>query len=130
MTMTMSVVLCQAGSRLLKLRSNSPAQVLYEGPRLSAPAVSPDGAKIAFISSEDSTNEIFILTLSNHQAINITKSPEGEIRPLWSPQGDRILFALAPVAGGSALGCINPDGSGRQDLQTVAQGNRSDWRKP
>lgn len=125
-----SVVICQASNQLLKLRSNSSPQILYEGPGLSAPSVSPDGTKIAFISEENSTNEIFVLTLSNRQAVNISKSPDGEIRPLWSPQGDRILFALAPVAGGSALGCINPDGTGRQDLQIVAQGNRWRWSQP
>lgn len=125
-----SVVLCQGGSQLLKLRSNSTPQVLYEGAGLSAPSVSPDGKQIAFICSENSTNEIFVLTLGNHQAINITRSSEGEIRPLWSPQGNRILFGIAPVAGGSALCCINPDGSGRQDLQIVAQGNYWDWAKP
>lgn len=125
-----SVVICQASNQLLKLRSNSSPQILYEGPGLSAPSVSPDGTKIAFISEENSTNEIFVLTLSNRQAVNISKSPDGEIRPLWSPQGDRLLFALAPVAGGSALGCINPDGTGRQDLQIVAQGNRWRWSQP
>lgn len=125
-----SLLICQAGSQLIRVRVNSSPQILYEGPRLSAPAVSPDGSKIAFVSTEDSTNEIFVLTLGTHQAINITHSPDGEIRPLWSPQGDRLLFALAPVAGGSALWCINRDGSGRQDLQIVAQGNRWGWSRP
>jgi len=125
-----SLLVCQAGSQLLRVRSNSSPEVLYEGVGLSAPSVSPDGTKIAFVRTENFTNEIFVLTLRTHQALNITHSSEGEIRPLWSPQGDRILFALAPAAGGSALGCINPDGSGRQDLQLVAQGNRWGWSKP
>lgn len=125
-----AVVVCQAGRQLLKLKTNSSPQVLYEGPGLSAPSVSPDGTKIAFIGAENSTNEIFVLSLSSRQASNITHSPDGEIRPLWSLQGDRLLFAIAPVAGGSALCCINPDGTGRQDLQIVAQGNQWDWRKP
>lgn len=127
-----SLLVCQAGTQLMQIRSNSPSQVLYEGAHLSAPSVSPDGGKVAFVSTENSTNEIFVLNLRIHRAINITQSPDGEIRPLWSPQGERILFAIAPVAGGSALWCINPDGSGRQDLQVVAQGNRWSWneRKP
>ncbi|ODT73620.1 hypothetical protein ABS71_06860 [bacterium SCN 62-11] len=122
-----TVLVCQAGTQLVQVKSNSPPQVLYEGARLSAPSVSPDGSNIAFISTEDSTNDIFVLALKTRRAINITRSPDGEIRPFWSPQSDRILFALAPVAGGSALWCINPDGSGRQDLHIVAQGNRWSW---
>jgi len=125
-----SLIICQAGTQLIKLGNNSTPRVLYEGPGLSAPSVSPDGKQIAFVATENATNEIFVMNLGTVRAINITHSPDGEIRPLWSPQGDRILFALAPIAGGSALCCINPDGTGRQDLQIVAQGNHFRWSDP
>lgn len=125
-----SVLVCQDAQRLLRVRRNSTPEVLYEGARLSAPTLSPYSSRVAFVGTGDSTNDIFVMTLSTREVINITKSPDGEIRPLWSRQGDRILFALAPVAGGSALWCVNPDGTGRQDLQIVAQGNRWNWISP
>jgi len=121
-----SLLVCQAGRQLLSL-SPKGQQVLYEGPGLSAPAVSADGSQIAFISSANETNDIFVLDRPARKVKNITQSEDGEIRPLWSPQGDRILFGVAPVAGGSQLGCINADGSGRQDLHAVASGNHWHW---
>ena len=124
-----SLLVCQGGQQLLSL-SVSGTQVLYEGPSLSSPSVSPDGARIAFIGRAQDTNDIFVLDRRTRQVKNITHSEDGEIRPLWSPDGERILFALAPVAGGSSLGCIQADGSGRQDLHVTAHGNHWDWVAP
>ena len=55
-------------------------------------------------------------------------TPEGEIRPLWSRDGLRLLYGVAPIAGGTRLFCVNADGTGLQDLHIVASGSNWKWR--
>ena len=122
-----SLVACEGDNKLVKL-TRTGHELLYEGTDLNFPAVSPDGRFIAYISSLDGNNDLLVLDLRSKTSKNITHSPEGEIRPQWSRRGQRILFGIAPTAGGVQLGCINPDGSGRQDLETEASSNNWRWK--
>lgn len=121
-----AVLLCQAGRQLIQV-SASTQTVLYEGNGISAPSLSPDGKQICFISNPQDNNDIFVLDRRTRTVKNITQSDEGEIRPIWSPQGDQILFGVAPLAGGFSLNCIQANGNGRQDLHVVASGNHWNW---
>lgn len=116
------------GNQLVRL-SKTYQRTLYEGPGqwLSSPTVSPEGGRVCFVCNPKEGNELYLLDLQTGKAKNISNSPEGEIRPLWSPHGERILFGIAPSAGGSHLACIHPDGSGRQDLQVIGSGNDWHW---
>lgn len=123
------LLICVAARQFVRIGARS-QEVLYEGEGLSAPSLSPEGDRLCFVAHSEDNNEILLLDLRQKVTRNLTNSPEGEIRPLWSDRGDRILFGQASEAGGTKLGCIRPDGTGRQDLQVVASGNDWNWAAP
>ena len=70
----------------------------------SSPSWSPDGTRIAFISSfvsDDSLfqhntfiNNIFIISPDGSNLLNLTNSPGTYSFPLWHPDGEKIAFTL------------------------------------
>jgi Tol biopolymer transport system component len=52
---------------------------------------SPDGTKIA-VEVGQLNEDIGVITVSNGRVTNITRSPERDIRPSWSPDGAKIAF--------------------------------------
>ncbi len=64
------------------------------------PRWSPDGQRLAFVSTRDDENgQIYIIELSGGEAQQITSLPNGASDPAWSPDGSRIAFlALANQA--------------------------------
>ncbi len=81
----------------------------YPGSNLS-PAASPDGSKVAMILSKDGWVDLYVCNADGSGLRRLTKSPQDESSPCWSPDGQWICFAskdkerrsLAkiPVAGG------------------------------
>ncbi len=124
------VILCRGGEELIEV-SRTESRTLYRGEGLSAPDVSSDGNSIAFIAQDPKhkNNDVYVFDFPSKQVKNITQSPEGEIRPLWSSRSNKLLFALALQSGGYPLYCINADGTGRQDLNVVASGIHWNWKR-
>lgn len=120
-------VAVQDGNRLLKISARRQT-VLYDGPALQQPSVSPDASQIAFIDRQDGSNDLFVYDCTAKQARPVMATPDGEIRPLWSRDGQRILYGVAPEAGGTRLFCGNSDGSGLQDLHIEASGRNWSWK--
>jgi Tol biopolymer transport system component len=64
-----------------------------------APAASPDGHRIAYVSDRDGANHIFVLDLWTRQSVNLT--PEGCIpgcfAPVWMPDGQKLTFSTYPA---------------------------------
>ncbi|MGH9702202.1 MAG: TolB family protein, partial [Candidatus Acidiferrales bacterium] len=56
------------------------------------PRWSPDGTKIAFLSSRDGTPQVFTILLAGGEASKITNLSTGADNELWSPDGKRIAF--------------------------------------
>ena len=56
------------------------------------PAISPDGARIAFASNRSGNWDIYVMSVSGGQAVQITSDPAQELHPSWSPDGKRIVF--------------------------------------
>lgn len=88
-----------------------------------APEISPDGREIAYRYS-DPIDSVYVM---NRDGSNLHKVYGPGWDPVWSPDGNLILFASGAV-GQAQLYIINPNGSGRQ--QVTNQSNlpgRSDW---
>ena len=86
----------------------------------------PDLSRIAFDSYRDGASDIYVMSPDGSGLTNLTRNgAESSWRPVWSPDGRRIAFQLAP---GFDIGVINADGSGKVNLtNTVPQaaGDRS-----
>jgi len=86
------------------------------------PAWSPDGSKLAYVSSYDANgkkvhryDKIFILDLKTMQTIQLTTKGWTDRRPVFSPDGTKIAFESyrhREIAHGSELFVIDIDGTG------------------
>ena len=82
-----------------------------------APAWSPDGTKIAFVSERDHPfGEIYTMNSDGSGLTRLTSNELFDTQPSWSPDGTRILFARRPCASNVPV-CdydvmkMSPDGS-------------------
>ncbi|WP_461146117.1 prolyl oligopeptidase family serine peptidase [Salinifilum aidingensis] len=59
----------------------------------TAPAISPDGHEVAFLSTRDGPAQLYVLALTGGEARAVTAMPRGITGgPVWSPDGSRIAF--------------------------------------
>ena len=94
----------------------------YGGSNIS-PAASPDGRKVAMILSKDGWTDLYVADIDGSNLRRLTKSPEDESSPCWSPDSQWICFATRlkerrclckiSVSGGSpqripTTGVLNP----------------------
>jgi Tol biopolymer transport system component/C-terminal processing protease CtpA/Prc len=72
------------------------AQAPAAQPMFAEPAVSPDGAQIAFVSGGD----VWVVPAAGGIARLLVSHPATESRPLWSPDGTRLAFVSTRTGGG------------------------------
>ena len=70
------------------------------------PRWSPDGKRIAFVSSRDGNCEIYVMGADGSSPVNVTRTEFDEVHPSWSPDGERIVVA-SDEAGGADLVVID-----------------------
>ena len=110
-------------------------RILPEGSRATDPAPSPDGARIAFVASDGTNSNIYVVNRDGTGLQQLTSGPEGEDQPAWSPDGTRIAFRR--WASGGPPGPFNPadiwvmnaDGSGKANL-TADAGDAGSQQSP
>jgi TolB protein len=85
-------------------------------------APSPDGRRIAYAAIRDGANggtarDLGVLHVGAGVMQWLTATPEAEVEPAWSPDGQRIAFACEPAPDAARDICVmNADGSGRVNL--------------
>ena len=98
------------GDRLLSLiqGKRSPLDV-------QAPAWSPDGRTIVFVSWRDGNGEVYAMNADSSGPRNLTQDPAKDVRPAWSPDGRSIAFVSSRDRQ-SEIYVMNADGSGKRNL--------------
>jgi TolB protein len=83
----------------------------------TAPAPSPDGRKIAFMSSgRGGTNwEIWVMNIDGSNPVRLTQNGNNDGLPTWSPDGKSIAY-LSDAEGAWSVWVMNADGSNQRRL--------------
>jgi TolB protein len=87
----------------------------------TAPAPSPDAAKITFMSlNRDGAGnyEIFVMDSNGTSITRLTNNSANDGLPTWSPDGQTIAFA-SDRDGTWGVWAMNPDGSNQRKLLTM-----------
>ena len=82
-----------------------------------APAVSPDGTRIAFESERDGNSEIYVMDVDGRNVRRLTSHPARDSSPAWSPDGQRLAFTSDRENRASAdVWIMNADGTGLERI--------------
>ena len=98
------------GDRLLSLIQSKPTPL-----DVQAPAWSPDGRTIVFVSWRDGNGEVYAMDADGSGPRNLTQNPANDVRPAWSPDGRSIAF-VSRRDGNSEIYVMNADGSRKRNL--------------
>ena len=90
-----------------------------------SPTFSPDGRKMAFVSSRHGSPQIFILDLASGSVKRLTYEGKYNTQPSWSPVGDKIAFTTMQKSGEINIFTVNADGTGLRQLTYRARHNEA-----
>jgi Tol biopolymer transport system component/alpha-tubulin suppressor-like RCC1 family protein len=91
------------------LLTNNPGYTNYE------PVYSPDGSRIAWSSTQDGDQEIYVMNADGSGQLQLTTNAVSDDYPSWSPDGQRLVF-VSTRTGPSALWIMNADGASPRQL--------------
>ncbi len=96
------------------------------------PAPSPDGARIAFVVSDEEawTGDIFVVNRDGTGLVQITHHPAMDDQPAWSPDGTRITFRSYRTERDGDIWLMNADGSDPVNLTPDPLPGVWDERRP
>jgi dipeptidyl aminopeptidase/acylaminoacyl peptidase len=114
-----------------------PRDVLFGNPERTAPALSPDGTRIAYLAPHDDVLSVWVRTVGAEDDRVVACDPARPIRNVfWSPGGERVLY-LQDAAGDENfhLFAADPDGAQPAIDLTPYEGTRVavqaiDYRRP
>ncbi|MFL5431174.1 MAG: S9 family peptidase [Myxococcales bacterium] len=89
---------------LVGTAGGTPRQLTFDSSLTRAPRWSPDGSRLAFLSSRTGTSQLYVLRLDGGEARQITTRKEGAGIPSWSPDGKRLAFSGSTPTGKPAEG--------------------------
>lgn len=84
----------------------------------TAPALSPDGQKVAFMSNREDNWDIYIINIDGSNLQRLTTDLARDGLPTWSPDGNAIAF-VSERGGIWAVWVMTPDGKGQSQLFTM-----------
>ena len=88
------------------------AKITTDTANASDPAFSADGSRIAYVSTSPGNAEIFVMNADGTGPTRLTIEPSADGRPVFTPDGQTILFHSARTAGKQQIWSVNVDGSG------------------
>jgi dipeptidyl aminopeptidase/acylaminoacyl peptidase len=92
-----------------------PRDVLFGNPEKTAPALSPDGSRIAYLGPHDGVLAVWVRTIGTQDDRVVASDPARPIRnAFWSPDGARVLF-LQDAGGDEDFHLFAADPSGETD---------------
>lgn len=85
----------------------------------TAPVLSPDGEKVAFMSRREGDNwDIYVANVDGSNLLRLTTNPARDGLPAWSPDGNAIAF-VSDRGGIWAIWVMTPEGKGHSQLFTM-----------
>ncbi len=92
----------------------------YETPRIS-----PDGTRLAITIDESGGGDVWIYDLEREILTRLTFDPAEDHYPVWTPDGQRIVFDSSRVGGGHNLFWKAADGTGQVERLTTSPNNQT-----
>jgi len=92
----------------------------YDGPRIS-----PDGSRIAISVNESGSSDVWIYDLEREILTRFTFDPAVDHYPVWTPDGQRIVFDSGRVGAGHNLFWKAADGTGQAERLTTGSNNQT-----
>ncbi|RME43238.1 MAG: hypothetical protein D6796_13390, partial [Caldilineae bacterium] len=83
----------------------------------TAPALSPDGKRVAFMSNREDNWDIYVINIDGSGLKRLTTDAAQDGLPVWSPDGKAIAF-VSNRGGPWAMWAMTPDGTGIRQLFT------------
>ncbi len=97
---------CLADGTEIKVVAGTEGKLSHE----EWPSWSPDGQWLAYSSTKDDNQEIYIVKSDGSEKKRLTSDPALDAHPAWSPDGKKIAFATSRW-GDLELAMMNADGS-------------------
>ena len=92
-----------------------------------APAWSPDGDFVVFVSFRDGNGEIYIMESDGSRQLRLTTNGADDLGPVWSPDGNQMAF-VSHLYGPSEIFIMDDDGGNQRRLTTNdAEDHSPDW---
>src|SRR5260370_37018250 len=94
------------------------------------PAFSPDGKRLALVVNDGKRLDIWVDEWEHDALTRLTFAGEAISDPIWTPDGQRIVYSLREKGGAFNLLGTRDDGGGDQELLTESKKPQGEGSKP